>query len=60
MAKSERICPFCNTPFHNGNKLRKHVKVMHPQPQEVVQNRRTQLREYRKAIVLGQMRKHGN
>lgn len=66
MAKRERICELCHAvgitvTFPNGNARKKHIKQRHPlQTRESYQTRHSQLREYRKKILLTQMRLMGN
>lgn len=66
MAKRLRICELCHSvgitiTFENGNKRKQHIKQRHPlQTRETFHERRSKLREYRKKLILTQMRLMGN
>lgn len=66
MAKRERICELCHSvgitvTFPNGNARKKHIKQRHPlQTRETYHERRSQLRQYRKKVLLSQMKLFGN
>jgi len=65
MAKRMRICLLCHqvgitVEFENGNKLKKHIRTRHHNTKTDVQKRRTQLRMYRRELLLQRMRLFGN
>lgn len=58
---TKRICIFCHkvgitVEFDNGNQLRKHVKVRHPRSRTQIARDRQSLRQYRKQLLLMQVR----
>lgn len=58
---TKRICVFCHKvgitiEFKNGNELKRHVKTRHPRTATQIARDRQSLREYRKQLLLTQVR----